>query len=78
MRRVSISFPPEVVQALDRARGSSSRSQFARRLLTRALKQHEEREYKRITTEVYGDATFAEEEERLAEDFMRESPSPDD
>ena len=70
MQKVSFSFPPELVKELDRVRGSLSRNQFVLKLVAHALKEHEEDEFRRLTAEVYGDNAFAEEEERLAEDFL--------
>ena len=74
MRKVSFSFPDELVEELDRARGESSRNRFVRRLLDRALGEERERELRRITAEVYGDPGFAAEEERVAEDFFAVAP----
>jgi metal-responsive CopG/Arc/MetJ family transcriptional regulator len=74
MQKVSFSFPPEVVEQLDHERGVLSRNQFVLRLLTSALREHQERVLHRITAEVYGNSLFAEEEERLAEDFVEVAP----
>ena len=74
MQKVSFSFPPEVIDQLDHERGSLSRNQFVLRLLTNALREHQERTLHRITAEVYADGKFAREEERLAEDFFEASP----
>ena len=77
MQKVSFSFPPEMVQELDSARGGLSRNQFVLRLLQRSLRDHRERQLSRITAEVYGDTAFAAEEEALAEDFFSGSPKGD-
>ena len=74
MQKVSFSFPAEVIDQLDHERGTLSRNQFVLRLLKAALREHQEREFHRITSEVYGDNQFAEEEERLAEDFFEAAP----
>lgn len=77
MRKVSFSFPDELVEGLDRARGATSRNRFVRGLLDRALGDHQERELHRITAEVYGEQGFAEEEERVAEEFFSGAPEAD-
>jgi metal-responsive CopG/Arc/MetJ family transcriptional regulator len=74
MQKVSFSFPAEVVELLDRERGTLSRNQFVLRLLRSALREHHEKTLHRITSEVYGDAQFAQEDERLAERFFESSP----
>ena len=74
MQKVSFSFPPEMVTDLDKARGDLSRNQFVLRLLSRALRDRQEREFRRVTAEVYGDKGFAEQEEELTEDFLRVAP----
>ena len=74
MQKVSFSFPPEFIDQLDHARGTLSRNQFVLRLLRRALREQQERTLYGITTEVYGDSLFAQEEERLAEDFFKVAP----
>jgi hypothetical protein len=43
-------------------------------LLRSALREQQERTLHGITTEVYGDSLFAQEEERLAEDFFKVAP----
>ena len=77
MQKVSFSFPPEIIDQLDRERGKLSRNQFVLRLLTRALREHEEKTLHRMTALAYGDADFAAEEERLAEDFFDLAPEPE-
>jgi metal-responsive CopG/Arc/MetJ family transcriptional regulator len=74
MQKVSFSFPPEVVDQLDRERGSLSRNRFVLRLLKSALREQQERSLHRITAKVYGDSLFAQEEERLTEDFFKAAP----
>ena len=74
MQKVSFSFPPEVIDQLDHERGTLSRNQFVLRLLKSALREQQERSLHRITAEVYGDGLFAQEEERLAEDFFKAAP----
>jgi len=74
MQKVSFSFPPKVIEQLDHERGALSRNQFVLRLLRSALREHQEKALHRITAEVYGDSLFAEEEERLAEDFFEVAP----
>lgn len=74
MQKVSFSFPPEVIDQLDHERGPLSRNQFVLRLLRSALREQQERALHRITAEVYGDSLFAQEEERLAEDFFEAAP----
>ncbi len=74
MQKVSFSFPPEIVDQLDHQRGALSRNQFVLRLLRSALREQQERALHSITAEVYGDSLFAQEEERLAEDFFGISP----
>lgn len=77
MRKVSFSFPPEMIDQLDRERGTLSRNQFALRLLARALREHQEQTLHCMTAEAYGDGAFACEEERLAEDFFEVAPGPE-
>ena len=77
MQKVSFSFPPEFIDQLDHERGTLSRNQFVLRLLKRALRDHQERAFHDITAEVYGDSQFAQEEERLAEDFFEVAPEAD-
>lgn len=77
MQKVSFSFPPEIIDQLDRERGTLSRNQFALRLLGRALRENQEQSLHRVTAEVYGDGPFACEEERLAEDFFEIAPEPE-
>ena len=77
MQRVSLSFPAQMVEELDRARGDVSRNQFVLRLLKRSLREYQEQELSRVTAEVYGDGTFASEEEALAEDFFSARPEGD-
>lgn len=74
MQKVSFSFPPEVIDQLDHERGTLSRNQFVLRLLRSALREQQENTLHRITAEVYGDSLFAQEEERLAEDFFEAAP----
>ncbi len=74
MQKVSFSFPSEVIDQLDHERGSLSRNKFVLRLLKSALWEHQEKSLHRITAEVYGDNLFAQEEERLAEDFFDGAP----
>ncbi|OQY41553.1 MAG: hypothetical protein B6240_15065 [Desulfobacteraceae bacterium 4572_87] len=74
MQKVSFSFPPEVIDQLDHERGTLSRNQFVLRLLKSSLREQQERSLHRITAEVYGDGQFAQEEERLAEDFFKAAP----
>lgn len=78
MRKVSFSFPPEIVDQLDRERGPLSRNQFALRLLSRALREHQEQTLHRVTALAYGDAAFAREEEALAEHFFELAPEPEE
>jgi hypothetical protein len=77
MQKVSFSFPPEIIDQLDRERGTLSRNKFALRLLSRALREHQEQSLHRVTALVYGDDAFAREEERLAEDFFDLAPEPE-
>jgi hypothetical protein len=77
MQKVSFSFPPEFIDQLDHERGTLSRNQFVLRLLKRALRDHQERALHDITAEVYGDSQFAQEEERLSEDFFEVAPEAD-
>ncbi len=77
MQKVSFSFPPEIIDQLDRERGTLSRNQFVLRLLGRALREYQEQTLHRITAEVYGDGALAGEEERLAEDFFEVAPEPE-
>ena len=77
MRKVSFSFPDELVDLIDRLRGEESRNRFIRGLLDRAVRDYEEKELRRLTAEVYGDADFAREEERLAEEFAANAPEAD-
>ena len=77
MQKVSFSFPPEIIDQLDRERGSLSRNRFVLRLLEHALREHQEKTLHRITAEVYGDGLFAREEERLAEDYVKVAPEPE-
>ena len=74
MQKVSFSFPPEFIDQLDHERGTLSRNQFVLQLLRGALREHQEISLHSITAEVYGDSLFAQEEERLAEDFFYVSP----
>jgi len=74
MQKVSFSFPAEVIDQLDRERGALSRNQFVLRLLRGALRQHQEKALHRITSEVYDDSRFAQEEERLAEVYFEAAP----
>ncbi len=74
MQKVSFSFPPEIIEQLDHERGALSRNKFVLRLLKRSLREQQERSLHRITAEVYGDNSFAREEERLAEDFFEAAP----
>ena len=74
MQKVSFSFPPEFIDQLDHERGTLSRNQFVLRLLRSALREQQERTLHRITAEVYGDSLFAQEEERLSEDFFEAAP----
>ena len=46
-------------------------------LLSRALRQHQERELRRVTVEVYGDTDFAQEEADLAEEYFGAAPEAD-
>ena len=77
MQKVSFSFPPETISALDAARGALSRNQFVLRLVTKALRDHQEQELHRVTAEVYGDERFAREEERVTEQFVAVAPEAD-
>jgi metal-responsive CopG/Arc/MetJ family transcriptional regulator len=77
MQKVSFSFPPEFIDQLDHERGTLSRNQFVLRLLRSALREHQERALHDITAEVYGDSLFAQEEERLTEDFFEVAPKAD-
>ncbi|MGD8296877.1 MAG: hypothetical protein PVG67_10830 [Desulfobacterales bacterium] len=77
MQKVSFSFPPEFIDQLDHERGTLSRIQFVLQLLRGALREHQERSLHTITAEVYGDSLFAQEEERLAEDFFEVAPDAD-
>ena len=77
MRKVSFSFPHDLVEELDRLRGETSRNHFVGALLDRALRDHRERELRRVTAEVYGDPDFAREEEQLAESFFSGAPAAD-
>jgi metal-responsive CopG/Arc/MetJ family transcriptional regulator len=77
MRKLSFSMPEELVEEIDRERGEKSRNRFVGELIERALRDHQEREYRRITTEVYADASFAEEEERISEGFLDVAPEAD-
>ena len=74
MQKVSFSFPPEFIEQLDHERGTLSRNQFVLRLLRSALREQQERTLHSITAEVYGDSLFAQEEERLTEDFFKVAP----
>jgi len=74
MQKVSFSFPPEVIDQLDHERGTLSRNRFVLQLLRSALRAHQEKSLHRITAKVYGDSLFAQEEERLAEDFFETAP----
>ena len=74
MQKVSFSFPPEFIDQLDHERGTLSRNQFVLRLLRSALREQQERTLHSITAEVYGDSLFAQEEERLTEDFFKVAP----
>jgi len=77
MKKVSFSFPPELVEAIDTARGEMSRNQFVTRMLKETLREERERELARITQEVYSDSEFAAEEEELSEQFLRQAPEID-
>ena len=77
MQKVSFSFPPELIDQLDQARGSLSRNQYVLRLLTSALREQQEKDLHSITAEVYGDSLFAQEEEGVAEDFFEIAPEAD-
>lgn len=74
MQKVSFSFPPEFIDQLDHQRGTLSRNQYVLRLLKSALREQQESALHRITSEVYGDSLFAQEEERLTEDFFEVAP----
>jgi metal-responsive CopG/Arc/MetJ family transcriptional regulator len=74
MQKVSFSFPAEFVDQLDQERGALSRNQYVLRLLKSALRDQQEKSLHGITAEVYGDSLFAQEEERLAEDFFEVAP----
>jgi metal-responsive CopG/Arc/MetJ family transcriptional regulator len=74
MQKVSFSFPPEFIDQLDHERGTLSRNQFVLRLLRSALRKQQERTLNGNTAAVYGDSPFAQEEERLAEDFFKVAP----
>ena len=74
MQKVSFSFPAEFVDQLDQERGAISRNQYVLRLLKIALREQQEKALHGITAEVYGDGLFAQEEERLAEDFFEVAP----
>jgi metal-responsive CopG/Arc/MetJ family transcriptional regulator len=74
MQKVSFSFPAEFVDQLDQERGALSRNQYVLRLLKSALREQQEKALHGITAEVYGDNLFAQEEERLAEDFFEVAP----
>jgi hypothetical protein len=74
MQKVSFSFPPEFIDQLDQQRGTLSRNQYVLRLLRRALREQQEIAFHDITAEVYSDSLFAQEEERLAEDFFEVAP----
>ena len=74
MQKVSFSFPSEFIDQLDHARGTLSRNQFVLRLLRSAFREQQESALHSITAEVYGDSLFAQEEERLAEDFFEVTP----
>lgn len=76
MRKVSFSFPPEIVEELDRLRGTLSRNRFVLRLLERSLREGREEALHRITAQVYGDGAFASEEEQLVEAYGRVEPEP--
>ncbi len=77
MRKVSFSFPEELVDRIDEQRGALSRSQFVSRILERVVNVKRERHLIRITAEAYGDEVFAREEADLAEAFLRIAPDPD-
>jgi hypothetical protein len=74
MQKVSFSFPPEFIDQFDHARGTLSRNQFVFRLLKSVLREQQERTLHGITAKVYGDSLFAQEEERLTEDFFEVAP----
>ena len=74
MQKVSFSFPSEFIDQLDHERGTLSRNQFVLRLLRSALREQQESALHGITAEVYGDSLFAQEEERLSEDFFEAAP----
>ena len=77
MQKVSFPFLPESMDQLEWERGTLSRNQFAQRLMTWALREHEEQTLHRMTALAYGDAGFASEEERLTEDFFDIAPEPE-
>lgn len=77
MRKVSFTFPEELVERIDAERGSLSRNQFVSRLLQRVMDADRERQLSRITAEVYGDERFASEEHDLAEALLRIAPEPE-
>lgn len=77
MRKVSFSFPEDLVHRIDGRRGALSRNQFVLRLLNRVLDKKHERQMTRITAEVYDDESFAREESALSEDFLRVAPEAD-
>ncbi len=77
MQKVSFSFPPELIYQLDHERGELSRNQFVLQLLNDAIRQYRDKELHRITAQVYADEQFADEEERLTEDFLEIAPETD-
>jgi metal-responsive CopG/Arc/MetJ family transcriptional regulator len=74
MRKLSFSFPDDLVASIDRARGDTSRNRFVRDLLEESLGDLREREYRRLAMEAYGDPSFAKEEEEIAEQFFGAAP----
>ncbi len=77
MQKVSFSFPIEIINELDRERGELSRNRFVLRLLEQSLRENREKKLRRIAAEVYGDARFADEEERTAEKYFKVAPEPE-
>jgi len=74
MRKVSFSFPPDLVDAIDTARGDLSRNQFVARMLKENLKERREAELARIADEVYSTTNLAEEDRAISEDFLSIAP----
>lgn len=77
MQKVSFTFPPELVDSIDAARGELSRNQFVTELLKQTLRAKRERDLARATEAVYSDAAFAAEEVELTEQFVENSPEID-